>query len=134
MNDTPPVLTPEPKYSQTKIIFIAKKVIALTLILNALYSLSIAIKDIFNIQGQLEFFNPSATEVLKQKLFKKAIIISSSLFIDTFYGFSLLIKPTHVTKVIHVILGILLLILSKVIFNLTAVDQLLNEVSILFIS
>lgn len=134
MNNLSSQLPVEPKLSKAKILYLTKKIVALTLIFNALYVLAASVKDIFVIQNQLKFFNQATASALQQSLFKKAFIISSSLFIDTLYGFSLLVKPANTTKIIHIILGILIFILSKFILNLTAVDQILKDFSLLFLS
>lgn len=124
----------EPKISQAKILFILKKAIALTLIINALIVMVLSTKEIFTFTKYLEIADVLNLKQLQNQIFKKAIIISSSLFIDSLYGFSLLIKPSHKTKIFHVILGIVIFIVSKIIFRLNAVDQLLENARILFIS
>lgn len=115
--------------------FIAKKAVALTLIVNALFTLVDAVQETFSILSSIQSISNSAVAAqLHQQLFKKAVILSSSLLIDSFYGFSLLIKPANATKIIHIILGIAIFIASKFVFQLTAVDQLLNDVRTLLLT
>jgi hypothetical protein len=115
--------------------FIAKKVVALTLIINAMILLVSSIQETFWILSSIQSIDNSSVALqLHQELFKKAIILSSSLLIDSFYGFSLLIKPANATKIIHIILGIAIFVASKFVFQLTAVDQLLNDVRTLLLT
>ena len=134
MNEAQAITQPEPSYSKTKILFVVKKVVALTLIINAFIVMILAIKDIFTLTKYLEIADVLSLNQLQLEVFKKAVIISSSLFIDSLYGFSLLIKPSHKTKLIHVILGIIIFMISKVIFKLHAIDQILENTRIMFIS
>lgn len=104
--------------------FIAKKAVALGLIISSLIKISFSISDTLFIYPKLILApNP---DYLYLELIKKAIILSTALFINSAYGFSLLIKPIQNTKFIHIILGLALFIFSFTFYKLTAFDQLLN--------
>jgi len=133
---TSPIHLPEidkiTQVKKTKILFISKKAVALSLILFSLYGLYVSIKEILFVLPQISFMGDLIdAEKLYIALLKKAIIVSSHLFIDSIYGFSLLIKPMAATKNIHIILGIVILIISFTLFKTTAIDSVLNQLPIL---
>lgn len=114
-----------------QLIYQIKKIVAVVLIIVPFYNVYNAIRDILVVFPQLSQTNHLyQDQSLYISLIKKAIIISSSLFIDSFYGFVLLVKPKASTKLIHIIFGLLILILSQVIFRLNAIDQILSQIHI----
>ena len=109
-----------------------KKIIALSLIISPLIHTYLSIKDILFVLPKISFVSdPQASNQLYTELLKKAITLSFNLIFNTLYGFSLLIKPMPATKTIHLVLGIILFIISNVIFRLAAIDQLLNQLPFL---
>ncbi|MFC1627473.1 hypothetical protein ACFL18_02900 [Patescibacteria group bacterium] len=135
MNNQPtPISTPPlaPRSIQNiNILKFLKKAVALSLIGLSLFHIYQSIKDILFVLPQIEFVtNPETSKNLYVSLIKKAILISTSLFIDTFYGFALLVKPTGATRTIHIVLGIILFILSNIIFQISAIDQILANIDL----
>lgn len=109
-----------------------KKIVALSLLISPLVHIYLSARDMLVIFPQISFIgDPKAADQLYLELLKKAVTISFGLFIDTFYGFALLVKPIAATKTIHIILGIILFIISNFIFRLTAIDQLLQHLEFL---
>jgi len=109
-----------------------KKIIAVSLIISPLIHTYLSIKDILFVLPKISFVSdPQASNQLYTELLKKAITLSFNLIFNTLYGFSLLIKPMPATKTIHLVLGIILFIISNVIFRLAAIDQLLNQLPFL---
>ena len=135
------IQTPPPSVQETvkalktkkeKLLFISKKVVALGLIFFSLYGVYIAVKEIIFVLPQISFMGSLVNaEKLYMDLLKKAIIISSHLFLDSLYGFSLLIKPLATTKTVHVILGIVIFTISIILFKTTAIDSVLHQLPIL---
>ena len=107
------------------------RILAIGLILNSLYNVIISFQDITKLIPNLQFINPTSVKTIEQNLIKKAVIISLGLFTDSLYGFSLLIKPSHTIKIIHLIVGILIFIISIFIFKSAAFDQLINQLHFL---
>jgi len=102
-----------------------KKTVALSLILSSLTKTYLSVSDILFIYPKLILVeNPNNLYV---ELLKKAIFISSSLFIESIYGFALLVKPMVATKRIHIIFGVFLFILSILFFKLQALDSLIEN-------
>ena len=122
---TPAVETETPNLKLLKLIKISKKVVALSLIGSSFYHIYISINEVFFIFPQISFVGDTqAANDLYIELIKKAIILSFGLITQGFYGVSLLIKTNVNTKIIHIILGIILFIISNVILRLTAINQL----------
>jgi len=120
------------KTKKEKLLFFSKKVVALGLIFFSLYGVYIAVKEIIFVLPQISFMgNLINAQKLYMDLLKKAIIISSHLFLDSFYGFSLLIKPMAATKIIHIVLGAIIFIISVILFKTTAIDSVLNQLPVL---
>ncbi|MEA3355057.1 MAG: hypothetical protein U9Q63_01055 [Patescibacteria group bacterium] len=105
--------------------FILKKTVALSLITSSLVKTYLSILDILFIYPKLILVQNS--NQLYLELFKKAIIISSGLFIESIYGFSLLIKPKETTKFIHILFGIVLFMFSILFYKLSTFDQLIQN-------
>ncbi|MBU1084972.1 hypothetical protein KKB06_01335 [Patescibacteria group bacterium] len=104
---------------------IIKKTVALGLISSSLVRTYLSITDVIFIYPKLILLqNPND---LYLELFKKAIVISSSLFIESIYGFALLIKPTETTKLTHIIFGIALFIFSILLYRLSTLDQIFQN-------
>jgi len=115
-----------------KLIKISKKIVALSLIGSSFYHIYISINEVLFIFPQISFVgNTQAANDLYVELIKKAIILSFGLITQGFYGVSLLIKANVNTKIIHIILGIVLFIISNVILRLTAINQLLEGLQFL---
>jgi|GEM_PF-5381899 hypothetical protein len=112
-----------------QLIYQAKKIVAIALILVPIYNIYDAVRDMLIVFPQLAMNEHlSQDQTLYVSLLKKAIVISSSLVFDSFYGFVLLVKPKASTKLIHVLLGLLILIVSQVIFRLNAIDKILSQI------
>ena len=104
---------------------IIKKIIALSLIITSLISIYTSVSSLLLIYPKLILIsNPNQFYL---ELLKKGIIISSSLFIESIYGFSLLIKPAEKTNLIHIILGITLFIFSIFIKKFSTFDPLIKN-------
>jgi len=141
LQDPVHIQTPPPSVQETvkalktkkeKLLFFSKKVVALGLIFFSLYGVYNAVKEIIFVLPQISFMGSLINaEKLYMDLLKKAIIISSHLFVDSLYGFSLLIKPLATTKIIHIALGALILIISFILFKTTAIDSVLYQLPIL---
>lgn len=102
-----------------------KKTVALSLIISSLIKTYISITDIVFIYPKLILIENS--NHLYIELLKKAIFISSSLFVESIYGFALLVKPMAITKRIHIFFGIALFIFSILFFKLQAFDSLIQK-------
>lgn len=107
------------------------KLIAIFLVLSPLYQTYAAFNDITKILPTFQFIDPQTANSLKTILIKKAIIISTGLFIDSFYGFTLLIKPFNTIKTIHIVLGIIVGITSQILYHTAALDQVINQINFL---
>jgi len=117
---------------KTKLLFISKKAVALSLIFFSLYGVYFSVKEILFVIPQISFIgNLINAEKLYMDLLKKAIIVSSHLFLDSIYGFSLLIKPMATTKIIHIAVGALIFIISFILFKTTAIDSILHQLPVL---
>ena len=118
--------------TKIKTLNIAKKIVAVSLIFFSLYHVSEAAREILFVLPKISFVgSKSQVDALYVELVKKAIIISSSLFFDSFYGFALLVKPGGATKIIHIVFGVLLFFISNFLFNLASIDQLLKNIQFL---
>ena len=114
---------------KTRFLYLSKKIVALALILTPLYHIYDAARDMLIVFPQISFVgNPTHAQTLYVSLIKKAIVISFSLFFDSFYGFVLLVKPKAATKFIHIIFGVFIFILSQIVFRLAAIDQILSQI------
>jgi len=123
---------PTTNLTKVKTIKIAKKIVALSLIASSLYHVYIAVNEILFVFPQISFIGDANTaNDLYIELVKKAIILTFGLFTEGFYGVSLLVKANVNTKIIHIVLGILLFIISNVIFKLAAINQLLEGLQFL---
>lgn len=124
--------TKAPNLKILKLIKISKKIVALSLIGSSFYHIYISINEVLFIFPQISFVGDTqAANDLYVELIKKAIILSFGLITQGFYGVSLLIKANVNTKIIHIILGIVLFIISNVILRLTAINQLLEGLQFL---
>ncbi|MBU2051722.1 hypothetical protein KKH13_00770, partial [Patescibacteria group bacterium] len=95
----------------------AQRFLALSLIATSVYQTIAAYHYLNRILPLLQTVNTSQLADLKTSLIKQAVVVSSGLFIDSFYGFALLIKPSHTVSVVHFILGVLLFIFSNLLFQ-----------------
>lgn len=111
--------------NNVKLLKLSKKIIALSLITSSLVKIYLSLNDILFIYPKLNLI--ANGDQIFVELIKKAIYISTSLFIDTFYGFALLVKPIARTKHIHLIIGALLLIFSFLFFRLHTFDNLIKN-------
>jgi len=112
--------------------YTVKKTVALALIITPLFHTYLAIKDIIFILPKISFIGSFAsTQTIYQAMLKKAIVISASLLIESFYGFSLLIKPLSATRYIHIILGILLFIISVFVFRISSISHLFPQLPLI---
>lgn len=106
--------------------FFLKKIVSLALIIVSVWQIITSSQDILFILPKISFLNPlTTTQNLYLNLIKKAIIISTGLLVDSFYGFALFIKPMAATKNLHLVFGILILIFSLFLFHSAAIDQIL---------
>lgn len=129
--DSPQSLDPDqdlPNPTKIKVLSIAKKIVAIGLILFSLYHIYEAAKELLFVLPKISFIgNQKQVEALYVELIKKAIILSTGLFFDSFYGFALLVKPGAATKIIHIVFGVILFFISNFLFNLASIDQLLKN-------
>jgi len=127
-----PSLVSEADQKKLKLKKTLKKIIALSLIISPLIHTYLSIKDVFFVLPKISFVgDPQASNQLYAELLKKATTISLNLILNSLYGFSLLVKPIPATKAIHLILGVVLFIISNFVFQLTAIDQLFNQLPFL---
>lgn len=108
-----------------KLLKLLKKTIALSLIASSLVKTYLSLNDVLFIYPKLSLI--SNGDQVFVELIKKAIYISTSLFIDTLYGFALLVKPIARTKQVHIYLGIFLLLFSLLFFRLHAFDNIIKN-------
>jgi hypothetical protein len=126
----PTISTPD--QTKLKLKKTIKKIVALSLIISPLVHIYLSAKDVLFILPQISFVgDPQTINQLYTELLKKAITISVNLFLNTIYGFTLLVKPLPATKTIHIVLGIILFIVSNFVFRLAAIDQLLQQLEFL---
>ena len=126
MNENLPI-NPNLKY-----IIVAKKIVALSLIIFPLYHIYQSTIDLIFVFPKLSIIGDKQTvENIYIDLIKKAILISTGLFFDTFYGIRLLAKPGGATKIIHIVFGVILFIVSNFLFKLAAIDQVLSHIQFL---
>ncbi|AKM79193.1 MAG: hypothetical protein UX85_C0003G0010 [Candidatus Beckwithbacteria bacterium GW2011_GWB1_47_15] len=108
--------------------FAAKKLIAVSLIVSPLVQIYLSFRDILFVLPKIQtLVSPANTQVIYIDLFNKAIIISTGLFIDSFYGFSLLLKPLEATRYLHLVFGVLLLAASILIYRSTVLTDVLSH-------
>jgi len=114
---------------KTRLIYLSKKIVAIALIITPIYHIYDAVRDMLVVFPQISFVgNLTQSQALYVSLIKKAVIISFGLFFDSFYGFILLVKPKASTKLIHILFGVFLFILSQIVFRLAAIDQILSQI------
>ena len=102
-----------------------KKLVALSLIISSIIRTYLSLTDILFIYPKLILVqNPNELYI---ELFKKGIIVSSSLLIDSIYGFSLLVKPIKATRLIHIIFGIILFVFSTLFYQLSTFDTIVQQ-------
>jgi len=119
-------------YQNPKLIISLKKIVALLLLIYPLFLIYQSVQDILFVLPQLQFLSTGPQhQNLYLELVKKAILISISLFFDTFYGFTLLLKPSGATKIIHIIMGVILFIFSHLLFRLAAIDLIISQLEFL---
>jgi hypothetical protein len=97
---------------------LAKKIVAFLLIASLVFNTLDSLRDIISVLPKIAYMgSPTTAQKLYLDLFKRAVIISSGLFIDGLYGFSLLIKPAAATKYIHIFFGVLIFLASTFLFR-----------------
>ena len=140
INNIPPVAPSSPAITETeapnfkvlKLIKISKKIVAFSLIGSSFYHIYISINEVLFVFPQISFVGDTqAANDLYIELIKKAIILSFGLITQGFYGVTLLIKANVNTKIIHIVLGVILFIISNIILRLTAINQLLEGLQFL---
>lgn len=123
-----PVEKPATPLTLTTLKLISKKTVALLLITAPLVQTVYAFREIFVILPSISLISQNiSTQPIYAQLIKKAVIISTSLFVDSLYGFTLLVKPLAATRFFHIILGVVVLITSLVIFKTTALNQVITD-------
>ena len=122
------ILTPE----QLKVKKTVKKIVALALLITPIFHIVLTAREILVVFPQISFVgNAQTANQIYLDLLKKGITISLSLIIDTFYGFSLFLKPIPATKTIHIVLGVILFLISNVLFHFSGIDKILSHIQFL---
>ena len=102
-----------------------KKLVALSLIISSTIRTYLSLTDFLFIYPKLILVqNPNDLYI---ELFKKGIIISTSLLIDSIYGFSLLVKPAQTTRFIHIAFGVILFLFSIIFYQLSTFDSIVKQ-------
>ncbi len=113
--------------NRAKLIIWVKKIIALGLIIYPLYYLYLSTIDLIFVFPKISYLDNATGESLYLNLIKRAVIISTGLFFNTLYGFSLLIKPGSSTKIAHLVFGVILFLISHFLFESQAINQLIKS-------
>ena len=112
--------------------FISKKIVALSLIISPMVQTYISLNQVLFVLPKISFVgDPVFARSIYNQLLQKAVVISLGLFANSFYGFSLLIKPLASTKYIHILLGIAIFVLSTIVFRISAINQIINQLHFL---
>ena len=93
------------------------KILSYLLIFFGLYQ--IIISSVFILFTLPNFLKSSRfiSHRLQEGLIEKAIILYLTTVIDGFYGVSLLVKPSEEIEIAHLLIGLIILIFSKRIFQ-----------------
>lgn len=83
---------------------LAAKTVSIFLILFGLYQVYLSINSIFFVYPHLAE-GEGYSRIIQEGLLQKAIFIYISMIVDGVYGFALFLKPAHEVKVMHIITG-----------------------------
>ncbi len=91
---------------------IITRITSVFLIFSGVYTTFLSLNAIFFIYPYLSPANPRVSLLIQEGLVEKAILIYLIMVVDGAYGLMLLFKPRQEIKIIHTIVGILIVIAS----------------------
>jgi len=87
------------------------KITSVALISSGLYQIWLSLRAIFFIYPRLDFHQPEAF-LIQEGLIEKALLLYGTMVLNSLYGVALLFKPTKEVKIIHLLGGMIILIIS----------------------